>query len=81
MNVSTVNVVFVVEFLTSVNLTENATLTTAIGDPLSGTTYSFEQLFSIIPSGTGHLYQSAVHVLTYNIITLYSKLIQILAPA
>lgn len=48
-NVTTV--VFVVEFLTSVNLTENTTLTTAVGDPLSGANYTIEQLISIIPSG------------------------------
>ena len=49
MNVTTV--VFVVEFLISVNLTDNATLSTAIEDPLSGTIYTFEQLIGIIPSG------------------------------
>ena len=48
-NVTTV--VFVVEILTSVNLTENTTLTTAVGDPLSGAIYTIEQLISIIPSG------------------------------
>ena len=60
-------VVFVVEFLTSVNLTENATLATAVGDPLSGTTYTVKQLISIIPSGISIYYISVSCVNTFNI--------------
>lgn len=44
-------IVFVVEFLTGVNVTENTTFTTAVGDTSSGAKYTVEQLMSIIPSG------------------------------
>ena len=48
-NISTI--VFVVEFLTGVNVTENTTLTPAVGDTSSGAKYTVEQIISIIPSG------------------------------
>ena len=48
---NTSTIVFVVEFLTGVNVTENTTLTPAVGVTNSGAKYTAEQLIIIIPSG------------------------------
>ena len=48
---NTSTIVFVVELLTGVNVTENTTLTPAVGDTSSGANYTVEQKISIIPSG------------------------------
>ena len=48
---NTSTIVFVVELLTGVNVTENTTLTPAVGDTSSGAKYTVEQIISIIPSG------------------------------
>ena len=44
-------VLLVVEFLPSVNLTENATVTTTVNDPFNGETYTITQIIAAKPSG------------------------------
>ena len=49
-------VLLVVEFLPSVNLTENATVSTTANDPLNGETYTITQIIAAKPSGEEFAY-------------------------